>query len=203
MGDVIFCISAYNEEWIIEKCLESIKPFADRIIIVEGRFLGFPGPPHSTDNTVEIARRYTNEIIEDVQDLPQHEQRSLYFQGKPGDVYVIIDADWELDGDFFKEYFWESDADVWHIYGYTPVAERSQLFPLAFRHVPGIHHGVGNLPYDCRDKPMLESPYKNDRVEHFYFTRHCIERDDKRMKDKDHYFKTMGAVNHDRVLHRK
>ncbi|KAF2955049.1 glycosyltransferase family 2 protein [Marinitoga sp. 38H-ov] len=47
------CIMAKNEEQNIERCLNSIKDFCDEIILVD---------TGSTDNTVEIAKKYTDKI---------------------------------------------------------------------------------------------------------------------------------------------
>ena len=43
-----------NEENNIERCLESVKPFSDEIIIVDNG---------STDHSVDIAKKYATRII--------------------------------------------------------------------------------------------------------------------------------------------
>ncbi|AEX84529.1 glycosyl transferase [Marinitoga piezophila KA3] len=52
-GLISACIMAKNEEQNITRCLESIKDFCDEIIFVD---------TGSTDNTVEIAKKYTDKI---------------------------------------------------------------------------------------------------------------------------------------------
>ena len=47
MADVAVIILTHNEEKHITRCLESLKPFTDKLFIVDS---------FSTDNTVEIAR---------------------------------------------------------------------------------------------------------------------------------------------------
>lgn len=54
MNKISVVLATYNEEKNIEDCLESVKDFADEIIIVDGR---------SEDRTVEIAKKYTDKII--------------------------------------------------------------------------------------------------------------------------------------------
>lgn len=95
MGELIAGIIAYNEEQLLPQCLESIKGKVDRIILVEGRIAAFPGDSiHSSDRTLEIACDYGCEII--TQETPWADEatiRNQYLVGKPGDWYVIIDAD--------------------------------------------------------------------------------------------------------------
>lgn len=50
MAKISACLVVYNEEAIIERCLDSIYPVADEIIVVHGG--------ECSDRTLEIARRY-------------------------------------------------------------------------------------------------------------------------------------------------
>ncbi len=102
MSKLIFGVAAYNAEKTLINCLESVRPHADRIIVVDGRFLGREGPAkNSTDSTRRIARFFGCEVIR-AGDLPQHKQRDLYLRGQPGDFYFIVDSDEVLEGNFDK-----------------------------------------------------------------------------------------------------
>lgn len=111
---VIFCYAVYNEERALRQSLESVKPYADRIVVVEGRYAQFAGTNHSTDATVEIALEYVDEVIRS-SGLPQHLQRDLYLRGREGDFYFIIDGDEILRGRFPKEQILAGPWDVYAV----------------------------------------------------------------------------------------
>ena len=79
-----------DEEDRILPCLESLKGFADEIILLDSG---------STDNTVEIARRYTDKVwmTEDWPGDGFQKQRAL--DKATCDWCLIIDADEWLDDD--------------------------------------------------------------------------------------------------------
>jgi len=54
MAKISACIISLNEEDKIEDCLKSLLPVVDEIIIVDS---------NSTDNTIQIAEKYTNKIF--------------------------------------------------------------------------------------------------------------------------------------------
>lgn len=155
MNKLIFCYAVYNCGKTLRKSLESVKPYADRIIIVEGRFKNHWRPTrelHSTDGTIEIARKYADELIL-AGDLVQHKQRDLYLKGGEGDYYFIVDGDEELCTKFnevspekaycFKKML--SRSEVWAV----PVFRNGRFEQLClriFKHKPGIHHNVGQCP---------------------------------------------------------
>ena len=55
MAKISACIISFNEEKKIEDCLKSLENIADEIIVIDS---------NSTDNTLEIAKRYTNKIFQ-------------------------------------------------------------------------------------------------------------------------------------------
>ena len=103
MPRLIFGVATYNSEKTLPKCLESISPHADRIIVVDGRFRGREGVTVcSTDHTRIIAIHSGCEVIR-AGGLPQHEQRDLYLLGRQGDFYFVVDSDEVLEGKFDKQ----------------------------------------------------------------------------------------------------
>ena len=54
MADLSVLVLTYNEERHIERCLRSLKPFAKRIVVIDS---------HSTDETVEIAKKLGAEVL--------------------------------------------------------------------------------------------------------------------------------------------
>ncbi len=80
-------IISYNEEDRIERCLESVAPVADEIIVVDSG---------STDATVTIARRYTDKVF--VTDWPGYgPQKQRALERATGDWVLSIDCDEALD----------------------------------------------------------------------------------------------------------
>lgn len=74
----------------LEQCLESVAPHVDEIVI------GLGG--ESTDNTEEIARKYTDKIIPIEWHDDFAEARNIVLQATTGDHFLWLDADDELVG---------------------------------------------------------------------------------------------------------
>lgn len=68
-------ISAYNEEKKIKDCLESVK-WADEIILINSS---------STDNTVELAKKYTSNIFTRKNNLMLNINKNFGFTKATGD----------------------------------------------------------------------------------------------------------------------
>lgn len=86
MAKISACIISFNEEKKIEDCLKSLLDIADEIIIVDS---------NSTDNTVEIAKRYTDKVI--TQDfLGYIEQKNFAIKHASHDWILSLDCDERL-----------------------------------------------------------------------------------------------------------
>ena len=78
-------ISAYNEEKQINDCLISAKKIADEIIFIDNQ---------STDDTAEIAKKYTKKIFKKVNDPIMIDKNKNYgFSKASGDWIFSLDAD--------------------------------------------------------------------------------------------------------------
>lgn len=84
-ADISACLVVYNEGKLIERCLRSIADFCKEIILIHDG--------QCTDNTLEIAKNYTNHIYikEHVGEAEQHRVNALNYA--TGEWIFIIDAD--------------------------------------------------------------------------------------------------------------
>jgi len=80
------CIISYNEEKKIEDCLKSIEGVVDEIIIIDSL---------STDNTLEIAAKYTDKITQQAF-LGHVEQKNLAVSKAQYDWILSLDCDERL-----------------------------------------------------------------------------------------------------------
>lgn len=85
-------VITYNEESNINDCLESLK-WADEIIAVDS---------NSTDKTVEIAKQFTDNIINSDNNSYSH-KRNLAFESAVSEWILWIDADERVTGSLKEE----------------------------------------------------------------------------------------------------
>lgn len=86
MAKISACIISFNEEKKIEDCLKSLIGIADEIIVVDS---------NSTDNTINIASKYTDKII--LQDfLGFIEQKNFAITQASHDWILSLDCDERL-----------------------------------------------------------------------------------------------------------
>jgi glycosyltransferase involved in cell wall biosynthesis len=78
------CLLTKDEEKNIERCLQSIAPYVDEIVIVDG---------YSEDRTVEIARKYTDKIYQKEFSGSFAVERNYSIEQSTGDWIFIMDAD--------------------------------------------------------------------------------------------------------------
>ena len=148
----------------LRRCVESIKPYADRIIVVEGRFGNhwrYGATPHSVDDTAKVAKQLGCEVIL-CHDLPQHKQRDLYLKGKDGDVYFVIDADMTLMGDLPKQEILYGDGNVWSIRCVDPDGYTTSMLCLNRHLNGGCHHSVGGIRVDGKGW-LMDGTYPNHK----------------------------------------
>ena len=113
MNKISTIVITYNEEANIERCLESVAPFSDEVIIVDSR---------STDGTVEIAQDCGATVIE--RDWPGYGiQRQFALEQAANEWVFSIDADEvvsqelsdEIQNLAFKHDGYEMPRPVWYL----------------------------------------------------------------------------------------
>lgn len=78
------CMLTKNEEKNIERCLQSITPYVDEVVIVDG---------FSEDGTVEIAQKYTDKVYPKEFSGSFAVERNYSIEKSTGDWVFIMDAD--------------------------------------------------------------------------------------------------------------
>lgn len=93
--NISVCILSKNDDNLIEECIKSVIDFAREIIVID---LG------STDDTVNIARKYTNRIFWGKWNKDWAEARNIFFKYAASDWILYLDA-YEKIQDSSKKYF--------------------------------------------------------------------------------------------------
>lgn len=87
-------IAVHNEERTLGPCLESVKPIADEIIIVDG---------DSTDRTVAIARQYGAHVISTTNKTNFHINKQMGNDAAKGEWILQLDADERVSNELINE----------------------------------------------------------------------------------------------------
>lgn len=77
-------MASFNEEEVIGDCLESVKGLADEIVVVDGS---------STDQTAEIARRYTDKVFTTTNKLMLNVNKNLAIDAASCEWVLVLDPD--------------------------------------------------------------------------------------------------------------
>jgi glycosyltransferase involved in cell wall biosynthesis len=81
-------LATHNEAKNIEKCLDSVKDWADEIIVVDGE---------SSDDTVKLAKKYDARIIETTNKANFHINKQMGMDAAKGELVLQLDADEAVD----------------------------------------------------------------------------------------------------------
>lgn len=81
-------LATYNEEVNLARCLESVKAWADEIIVVDGS---------STDSTRTIAKRFQAKIIKTTNKANFHINKQMAMDKARGELVLQLDADEVVD----------------------------------------------------------------------------------------------------------
>ncbi|MGD9129813.1 MAG: glycosyltransferase family 2 protein [Candidatus Woesebacteria bacterium] len=86
-------LATYNEEKNIQGCLESVKDFADEIIVLDGS---------SQDRTREIAKKLGAKVFKTTNKLNFHINKQIVMNKAKGDLVLQLDADEVVDTELKK-----------------------------------------------------------------------------------------------------
>lgn len=83
-------LATHNEELNLERCLNSVKKFADEVILVDGE---------STDGTVALAKKLGAKVISTTNKANFHINKQMAMDEAKGDIILQLDADEEVDAE--------------------------------------------------------------------------------------------------------
>lgn len=81
-------LATHNEEANLARCLESVKSFADEIIVVDGE---------SEDKTLAVAKKFGAKIISTTNKLNFHINKQMAMDAATGELVLQLDADEVVD----------------------------------------------------------------------------------------------------------
>lgn len=170
------CLIVKDEEPCIEKCLKSIRSHVDEIIVVD---------TGSTDNTVKIAEKYTDKVlnVEWVNDFSA--ARNFSIKNATHDWIFVLDADNEVtewDEKAVGEFIEQNDprkvgnAKIISLFeegGFKKknIERENKLFNRQYYRYEGIIHEQVRAVNSCAfersdvDITMLHSGYQDDEVQ--------------------------------------
>lgn len=133
------CMIVKNEEEFLEKCLTSVKDHVDEMVIVD---------TGSTDNTAEIAKRFTDKVYFHPWENSFSKARNQALQYATGDWVFQIDGDEELmegSGEKLQQTIKKAkDADIVYIKIYSTYSKGTKKalhnFERLFRNNGKIHY---------------------------------------------------------------
>ncbi|MEG6616127.1 glycosyltransferase [Peptococcaceae bacterium 1198_IL3148] len=89
-NSISLCMIAKDEAHIIGRCLNSVQPYVDQIVVVD---------TGSTDNTIQIAKQLGAETYQFAWQHDFSQARNYSLQFASGDWILFLDCDEELDAD--------------------------------------------------------------------------------------------------------
>jgi glycosyltransferase involved in cell wall biosynthesis len=159
---MLVSIIAFNEARMLPMCLAHI-PKGTPVLVTDGAYKDFPHEvPHSTDGTLEIARRWGAEVVE-CERAWQDQMQKRTAQLREG-VCFLLDADELLHTDMPEL---PDDADVGWVTCVSPLYKRPFLVPRVLRvgkgwHFEGRHHWL----YDADGELVTSHTFAGKKYRH-------------------------------------
>ena len=187
----IACVIVFDEEGMIEGCLDSLAGKVDRAVVVDGAYADFPHEHpdgHSTDRTVEIALEYGAEVI-----MPpaggwpdECVKRTACFRGseEEGDYYLFLDADERLIGELPRDL-----TEPAYMIGLRRDAPHALPFPIprVVRHQDSLEVGPGHWVYRVNGE-RVNDPLECQTLEGCHIVHLQSKRSEARTRLKQVYY---------------
>ena len=121
MPSLSLCLIVKNESWFLENCLSSAREFVDEIVVVD---------TGSTDDTREIAARFTDRVLGYTWHDHFADARNYSIDHASGDWIIVLDADEQIEPRHWRELrrlIADTDKDAFFLqqrnYSHEPATE--------------------------------------------------------------------------------
>ena len=145
---IVAFYSVYNDMELLPKSVESIEPYVDQMIFLDGIYARFPGTtPISTDNLRSFAYSFGPKGKYYIASgYEQHEKRNLAFRlAPPGSWILVIDGDEVLHG---ARHLRQAIRGLTEDIGSILFSENGNYYTRIFRARPGVgyvnHSHIGH-----------------------------------------------------------
>ena len=186
MAALIGVVSCYNEEISLRRCLLSLRGHVDTLVVVDGAYCAFPHErPYSADQTLAIAAEFADEVIGAHGPWPDEiAKRNQYLIGKPGDYYLMLDADEEFIGELPELVDDDYEIELRRTDHVSP-------YPVyrLFKHREGIKYEGTHHALWVDGELINKRPLKT--LEGCYIKHYIGERDEQRKRDKGIYYERL------------
>lgn len=185
---LIGCLNVYQEAGFLEATLRALKRCVDLTVVVDGAYEHYPHHrPLSDDGTIDIAKQLADVVITRPTAWPTEVvKRNAYLIGKPGDWYLMNDADEVLVGDLDRSLLTDN-ATGYQLNMLRPPYPLMPIFRL-FKHVDGLQYKEAhNLLWSPTTGYMLPESFpviNSPTFEHF-----TDNRDAERVLAKGTYYR--------------
>lgn len=122
MSKISVVINTFNEESHIANALDSVKDFADEIVVVDMK---------SDDNTQEIAKKYKAEVYEYERTGYVEPARNFAIEKATGDWILILDADEEVTNQLVEKLKQIAEEDN---FDYVAIPRKNNVFGKWLQH---------------------------------------------------------------------
>lgn len=139
------CYSIFNEDRLLDLSLMSIADFVDKIVIVDGPYIGFDHKAlKSNPKTYKILKKFgkvVTKVITIDRPMSEEKKRSLYFTGDC-DLYFLLDGDEVVIGNIDKGLDWVRNQPHRDVFGVRVVLPRSlhSAYPRILRCKEGLYY---------------------------------------------------------------
>lgn len=194
---LVACVNFYQDAEMLRRFLPDLRRKVDYLVCVDGRYTDFPeyDSPQSTDGSIEVVAKYADLFIGTPRNrfgipIPWEDEiakRTSYLVGQPGDWYLVVDADEEIEGIPDRDAI--ASRPDWLV-GLKRVGDATQPYGIhrCFAHRPGLRYHGAHHAVHVLGQIIHPDRIRQDWLPGVTILHHQMERDAERVERKGEYY---------------